>query len=224
MRPGPSAPQSRERVVVTDDAESVLVAGAPEGWGIALICGTGTLAIGRNEAGDVERAGGWGYLLGDEGSAYAIALAGLRAASAGGRWPRPTHVADAGLARTLRRGSPSDLVGQIYRAEMTRDRLAALATVVFAEAPQTTGPPLALSRPPARILVRLVTTIASRLRLGAESYPLALAGSVLLQQPSLQQLLVDNLGQAGLRRERARRGRPGGGCRALARRVASASR
>lgn len=185
------------QVVVTDDAESVLVAGAPEGWGIALICGTGTLAIGRNEAGDVERAGGWGYLLGDEGSAYAIALAGLRAAlrAADGRGP-VTSLMTAFLAH-FDVAKPADLVGQIYRAEMTRDRLAALATVVFAEAPDD-WTAAGIVDAACADLVRLVTTIATRLALARETYPLALAGSVLSQQPLLQQLLVDNLRAGGL--------------------------
>jgi N-acetylglucosamine kinase-like BadF-type ATPase len=69
-----------QAIQVTGDAEPLLAAASPENWGIALICGTGSLAWGRNQRGQTARCGGWGYLIGDDGSAYAIAVAGLRAA------------------------------------------------------------------------------------------------------------------------------------------------
>ena len=79
-----------ERIRVCGDAEPILAAASPENSGIVLIAGTGSLAWGRNQAGETARCGGWGYLLGDEGSGYAIALAGLHAAmrAADGRGPQ----------------------------------------------------------------------------------------------------------------------------------------
>ena len=47
------------------------------------ICGTGSMAVGRNKNGQVFCKGGYGHLLGDEGSGYAIALSALRAAIRG---------------------------------------------------------------------------------------------------------------------------------------------
>jgi N-acetylglucosamine kinase-like BadF-type ATPase len=49
------------------------------GPGIVVICGTGSIAYGRNAAGEEARAGGWGPLFGDEGSAYHLGLLTLRA-------------------------------------------------------------------------------------------------------------------------------------------------
>jgi len=83
------------QAVIVNDAELVLAAGTPAGWGVALICGTGSIAYGRTQEGRTARAGGWGYLLGDEGSGYAIGLAALRAVvrASDGRAPhtRLTH-------------------------------------------------------------------------------------------------------------------------------------
>ena len=56
-----------QRVEVTTDAAILLAAGTPDGWGLALVAGTGSIAYGRNADGRAARAGGWGYLLGDEG-------------------------------------------------------------------------------------------------------------------------------------------------------------
>jgi len=64
-------------VVIVNDAMLVLPA-AGLGAGVGVICGTGSIAVGT-WAGREARAGGFGYLLGDEGSGYWIARAALRA-------------------------------------------------------------------------------------------------------------------------------------------------
>ena len=66
-----------------------------EGWGLAVIAGTGSIAVGRTPAGRTARAGGWGPLIGDEGSAYAVALAALRLAGP----PRATAASQGGATR-----------------------------------------------------------------------------------------------------------------------------
>lgn len=69
------------RVEVTHDAKAALYGGNPAGCGVVLISGTGSIAYGRNDQGDEARCGGWGYLVGDEGSAVWMGQEGLRAAS-----------------------------------------------------------------------------------------------------------------------------------------------
>ena len=63
-------------VVVVNDARLVLAAGGLTD-GIACIAGTGSIAVGV-VAGREERAGGWGYLLGDEGSGYWVTRMAVR--------------------------------------------------------------------------------------------------------------------------------------------------
>lgn len=74
---------------ITHDAMAALVGGTGRALGVTAIAGTGSIAFGVNERGEEGCAGGWGYLLGDEGSGYAIGLAGLRAVcrAADGRAP-----------------------------------------------------------------------------------------------------------------------------------------
>src|SRR6266540_4003216 len=69
-----------EKISVANDATLLFAAGTPEGWGLAIICGTGSIAFTLDCNGKDGRAGGWGYLLGDEGSAWQVGLSGLRAA------------------------------------------------------------------------------------------------------------------------------------------------
>src|SRR5437879_7072469 len=55
------------KVTVVHDARLVLAAAGLDS-GVALIAGTGSVAFGRDPGGREARAGGWGWLLGDEGS------------------------------------------------------------------------------------------------------------------------------------------------------------
>src|SRR6185436_7945998 len=69
----------RGNFIVDTDARIALTAGVGFGAGIVIIAGTGSVAFGRNAAGDEARAGGWGPTLGDEGSGFWIAREGLSA-------------------------------------------------------------------------------------------------------------------------------------------------
>lgn len=69
----------RVRAEVVHDALIALDAAYDTGSGLVLIAGTGSVVLARSREGAVLRAGGWGHLLGDPGSGYAISRAGLRA-------------------------------------------------------------------------------------------------------------------------------------------------
>ena len=58
--------------LVVNDALIALVAGAGDAPGIVIIAGTGSIVYGRNARGEAARAGGWGHMIGDEGSGYWI--------------------------------------------------------------------------------------------------------------------------------------------------------
>ena len=64
---------------LTTDAEIAFRAAFGDDPGILLITGTGSILWARSADGTFHRAGGWGFLLGDEGGGYRIGLAGLKA-------------------------------------------------------------------------------------------------------------------------------------------------
>ena len=64
---------------VVHDAEIALEAAFHDGSGIVVIVGTGSVVFARSRDGHTDRTGGWGYLLGDEGSGFALGQQGLRA-------------------------------------------------------------------------------------------------------------------------------------------------
>lgn len=65
------------RITVVHDSRLLLAAGRAS-TGVAVIAGTGSAAWGRNAEGEEARAGGWGYLLGDEGSGYWLGREAVR--------------------------------------------------------------------------------------------------------------------------------------------------
>lgn len=65
------------KVTVVHDSRLLLAAGGAS-TGVAVIAGTGSAAWGRNADGHEARAGGWGYLLGDEGSGYWLGREAVR--------------------------------------------------------------------------------------------------------------------------------------------------
>ncbi|HUP03482.1 MAG TPA: BadF/BadG/BcrA/BcrD ATPase family protein, partial [Bryobacteraceae bacterium] len=67
------------RLIVTTDAVTALAGATPEGRGIVIIAGTGSIAYGRNAEGIAARAGGWGFAFGDEGGAFDLVRQALRA-------------------------------------------------------------------------------------------------------------------------------------------------
>jgi len=89
-----------ERVLVVCDGEIALDGSFGGGPGLLLIAGTGSIAHGRGEDGRTDRCGGWGMVLGDEGSGYAIGRGALIAAlrALDGRGP-PTALLDAMMER-----------------------------------------------------------------------------------------------------------------------------
>jgi N-acetylmuramic acid 6-phosphate etherase len=185
-----------DRVEVTSDASILLAAGTPQGWGLALIAGTGSIAFGRSADGRGARAGGWGYLLGDEGSAYALVMAGLQAVvrAADGRGPA-TRLSEHFLSR-LGLNQPQELVAAVYRSGRDRADFAALAPLVLelAETDEVAGE---LVEQQARELARAGQAVMRQL--GMEGpIPLALAGGLLMGSKVYRQRVLHALTTFGV--------------------------
>src|SRR5439155_1616938 len=92
---------------------------------VALIAGTGSIAFGRTQDGTMGRSGGWGYLLGDEGSGYALVMSALQAIVHGddGRGAK-TALAERLLA-AMGISQPIDLIPAVYRGGWDRTALSA---------------------------------------------------------------------------------------------------
>lgn len=180
-------------VQVVHDTE-LLLAAAGTPTGIAVIAGTGSVAWGRGPDGRQARAGGWGYVLGDDGSGYGIARAAVRHAlgrlDAGlGPDPLSTRLADAcGVAR------PGLLLDQFYAVSERRywaERSRAVCELAEAGDPAAYG----IVAGAAGALAALVERVSLRLAIAG---PVILAGGVLVHQPLVRGLLADRLAGIGV--------------------------
>jgi N-acetylglucosamine kinase len=123
------------RVIVTTDA-AIALAGAVEGGnGVIVIAGTGSIAYGKNAAGKTARAGGWGYIFGDEGSGFDVVRQALRAVlrAEEGWGPEAPRLRRELLAATGA-ANANDALHRLYGDEWPRSRTAALAAAVDAAA------------------------------------------------------------------------------------------
>ena len=67
-----------EKLLLVNDALIALKSGIQQDWGVCLIAGTGSICYAISPSGKEHAAGHWGYLLGDQGSAFAIGQAILK--------------------------------------------------------------------------------------------------------------------------------------------------
>ena len=189
----------KARIVVTNDALVALVAGVGEGPGIVVIAGTGSIAYGRNGRNQAARAGGWGYVLGDEGSGYWIGRHALRAvvreSDGRGRLTAitPHILGQLGLER------PQDLVHAVYHADLKPSAIAALARCV--QQARDEGDPIAqaILAEAARELAASAASVARRVGLEDEAFPFFLSGGMFHAIPWLVEGLSERLRQVAPR-------------------------
>lgn len=167
------------RFMVVNDSELVLAGGTPAGWGVALISGTGSVCLGRSAEGRSARVGGWGPLLGDEGSGYHIArLALLRATQAAdGRAEAPALLK--GVLRHWSLSEPTALIRHVHAPTTTAADLAGLAGVVLDLAGRNDPVATEVITEAARELARHIDTVVRILRLTKP--PIALGGGLMLR-------------------------------------------
>ena len=123
-----------ETVCAASDARAALEGAHGGKAGIIAISGTGSIVLGKNLAGEEIRAGGWGPLLGDQGSGYHIGLEGLRAVfKARDGWGPDTSLRQS-LRQILGIGRWDELVRKVYGGEVDREQIAGLGPGVFAAA------------------------------------------------------------------------------------------
>lgn len=171
-------------VRVVHDGQLALAAGTPNGWGIAVLCGTGSLVYGEDTRGRAGRAGGWGYLLGDEGSGYAIGLAALQAIARAADGRGPATALTQAILEQWSLEKPQDLIAYLYRPEVPRTEIAALAPVAVSIAAQGDATARALLCSAGEELARAARAVVAQLAL-PQPVPCALAGGVILHAPAI---------------------------------------
>jgi N-acetylglucosamine kinase-like BadF-type ATPase len=152
-----------ERLNVTHDAK-IALAGALEGDpGIIVIAGTGSIAYGENAHGEAARAGGWGYVYGDEGGGFDIARQAVRAALREHEGWGPRTALTPAVIELTGAADANEALHRLYTTEWPRSRVAEMAAAVDRIASE--GDPLAaeILRQAAQQLALLAASVRRQL-------------------------------------------------------------
>jgi N-acetylglucosamine kinase-like BadF-type ATPase len=180
-----------KRVVVGTDVRAAFHAAFPEGPGILLIAGTGSIAWARTPEGAIGRAGGWGQHLGDEGGGYAIGLGALRAVVRAEDGREAATVMREDVLRALALSDPTELVP--WAASSSKAEVAGLVPIVVRAA--ANGDPAAsqLMDEAVRELAKHVAAILDRMGPWPAPPPLFLWGGLIGEGGPLRDGLVREL-------------------------------
>ncbi len=185
---------------ITHDAWAALAAGSESGIGVASISGTGSIAFGCDSQGRTARCGGWGYLLGDEGSGYAIARRAFQATARALDGRGPTTPLSEAILQAVGGDSPHDLVRCVQARQSDRVWVASLARVVSEVAVRGEPASLAILDAAAVELVEMCRSVLAQL--GQDGHraalPVVLAGGTLSHSIPLRDAVVRRLHEAGL--------------------------
>jgi len=181
------------RVLIVNDALVALEAGVPGQPGVVVIAGTGSIAYGRNARGEAARAGGWGYVLGDEGSGYWIGRTALRAVlREADRRGEPTSLTGR-LLMHFDVSKPQDLIHAVYYGGLQSTAIAALAPHVQEAYEEGDTVAAGILDGAARELTSSALSVARRLALLEEPCTFLLAGGVFKGLPWLVSELTERL-------------------------------
>jgi N-acetylglucosamine kinase-like BadF-type ATPase len=175
--------------VVNDGA--LLIPAAGLDTGIGIISGTGSVGIGFDGSGSILRAGGWGWVLGDDGGAAAIVREAARAALLAQDAGLPDDGLLAALTGVYAVASAEDLARAV-NDEPTVANWAPHAPAVFAAADAGSAQAAAVIAAAAEALTDLVSRLVDR---GAAGTAVVAAGSVITRQPRLSRAFAEALGR-----------------------------
>ena len=179
----------KARVLIVNDALVALEAGAPGQPGVVLVAGTGSIAYGRNARNQSARAGGWGYVLGDEGSGYWIGRAALRGVLREADRRGPKTQLTGLLLHYYGVSRAQDLIVQVYQGALRPAAIASLAQCVQGAFNNGDEVAIGILRNAADQLESSAVSVARRLELVGSEFPIVLAGGIFRAVPWLEEEL-----------------------------------
>ena len=184
-----------EHVICESDIYNIWFGSVRERPAVVTIAGTGAITYICSPEGHL-RVGGWGPLLGDEGSGYDLGLRALKLACRmyDGREPEETDFMDA-MFRLYETSTPGELLRKLNKGD-TRSAVASAAKEVFALYAQGSPTAAALLKSCAEEIALAVTT-AIRRDGGNREYPLILSGGLVRQDGPLYAMLEELLLKPG---------------------------
>lgn len=180
------------QVEIINDAQPVLASGADNGRGVALIVGTGSVAVGVNAKGETAMLGGWGHWFGDKGSGFDLACKALSAVAEAADGIGPQTVMSELVLERLGISDPRRILQQVSAGGDVRREVAALAPIVLEAAALQDTLAVEIISNAIGEAVKLVVAVAKTLTF-KQSYPLMLAGGVACSNPLFRDELINRL-------------------------------
>ncbi len=174
--------------------QEIALRGAMDGPGVVVIAGTGSICFGKNEARQTARSGGYGHLIDDGGSGYALGRDVLSSAvrTLDGR------VEDSGILRAVcdRLGTgPEGIVPFVYGPETDKAAIAQFALIALEQARKGDREAQHILRREAGELAQMVAAVQTRLNM--PYCRIALLGGLITSENPYRQAVVDALSSLG---------------------------
>ena len=174
--------------------QEIALRGAMDGPGIALIAGTGSICFGKNAAGETARSGGFGHLIDDGGSGYALGrdVLSCAARAVDGRSE------NAGILRLVCQrlnGGPEKIVPFVYGPETDKSAIAKFSHIALEQAGRGDPEAQEILRKESLELAELVRAVQRRLDLAG--CRIALLGGLIAEENPYRQTVAETLGAMG---------------------------
>ncbi len=184
-----------KQTLFIDEFEASLAAGIQRtgGWGIVIVSGTGSFCKGRNAAGEERYAGGWGPLIGDEGSGYDLAIEALTALARARDGRGPETALTEMILSHIKIRKTEELKKYLYSPPKRRHILAGFARHVFAAAEQGDTVAAEILRTGGRRLAQLASPVVQQLFGTHDQFPVVLGGGALRENTILAYELTSEI-------------------------------
>lgn len=181
-----------KRFEVVHDVAPVLASGTDDGRGIALIVGTGSVAVGVDALGKSVTKGGWGHWFGDKGSGFYLGYKALSAVAEASDDIGPETILSELVMLSLGTAEPRRILEEVTAQGDTRREVAALAPIVLDAAVKGDGVAVRIVQSAVGEAVKLVVAVRKALNF-EQPYPLAIAGGVVCHSALFRAELIDRL-------------------------------
>lgn len=176
-----------KKIKVVSDAEIAIEGALENEPGVLLICGTGSIVFGKDEKGNIHRVGGFGKLIGDEGSGYSIGRQGINLISKMTDERLPKTKLYNLFSEKFNINSGTELINNVYKHNFD---ISSVAPLVIQSAEEDEYCKTILDNEIAEVIIQL-KAIKKKIRL--EKFNLVLVGSLIKENNYYSLLLKDKI-------------------------------
>jgi N-acetylglucosamine kinase-like BadF-type ATPase len=180
----------RGQIVAVNDAHIALIAGADDRPGVVVIAGTGSIAYGIGPAGTAARAGGWGEVYGDEGSAFWVGARALAAVVRAADRRGPATALTALVLKHADADRIEGLVRQVHTRPDRRQMIAAMAGLVARAHAGGDAVATEILRNAAAELALAAQSVVEQLGMRSEPIRVVLSGGLFKMAPVVASMLT----------------------------------